>query len=579
MLTLIGALDRVDFRKLLDRFAEEDSLGSREAFTPKGIAALLSRIAGAEGAPQRVLDPYARGGELLTAALDAYADRPHPEVCAVSPHTGMLRLAAMNVMVHGAIPELRSDAVAPWLSTDRDRLRADRVLANPPFNASAGGSAHVEWRYGDPPPSNDNFAWLQHVLSMLRPGGRAAVVMADNAAASDQPKEREIRRAMVEDGVVECVIALPSKLFTGTKVSACIWVLGTPTPHREHVQFINARKAGEMVTRTRRELGQEDAELLLQAYRSLRDGGTWSRQEHGDHVMGRSVPLAEVRFRHYSLSPVDYVDAAPQVTTTLGDVVDARAELLRVQDIAADRDRLAESHWRAGGPAGDTGQWSSRGWERRELGSLCTVQAGPSPSLLHTGLFDSWGVVPVVLPKHLRDRRVCDVVDSRTSDDVARKLNRFRLHEGDILCARTGTVGPSALVDASHEGALFHGNLLRLYEFAADVDPRYILAFLSLPQVVGWIKDRAAMTTVASIKGSTLRQLLVPVPPLQEQRRVGALLHSLDQQVAAHLRVAEEADRAHRNLTGLWLGDEVSPGEPATTRIATTGLSDEGMLK
>ncbi|MEU0278415.1 N-6 DNA methylase [Streptomyces sp. NPDC006195] len=567
MLSLVDGLDRGAFRDLLDAFAKDVALGSREAFTPRGVVDLLSGISVTEGSVRRINDPYPRGGELLAAAVAASGDASPPVVRAEAPNDSMLRMTAMNLMIHGVVPQLNAKVGAPWLTTARDhRAGADFILTNPPFNAESGKTGSIRWRYGTPPPSNDNFAWLQHVLSMLRPGGRAGVIMADNAAVSDQPKERAIRQAMVEDGVVECVVALPSHLFAGTTVSACIWFLTTPSTRTE-VHFINARRAGKMASRTRRELQPDDVRLLRQIHRSLREGTTLPDDVR---VLGRSVSVQEIKKRGHSLSPVDYVSVGTHAVATPADVAASREELLGAQGSASSLDSTTQSLWGQGTAFGHIRQRPSHGWPRRLLGDLCKVQAGPSPSLLNPKMFSRGGEVPVVLPKHLRNRRISAIEESRVSDRDARRLERFLLSEGDILCTRTGTVGPSAVVGAAEAGCLYIGNLLRLHAFEPDTDSRFVLAFLSLPEVQAWIKDRAEMTTVASIKTKAMQQLPVLLPPIEEQRRIGDLLCALDSQIRAHHQVVAAAERAHGELATLLMGGALSSDEqtPAPDAMA-----------
>ncbi|MFD9817545.1 type I restriction-modification system subunit M/S [Streptomyces violascens] len=550
LLSLIDRLDRGAFRELLDMHGEEAALDSREAFTPKGVAELLGWLSVADGPVRRVSDPYARGGELLAAVIAAGGEGPLPEVHAVGSRSGLLRLAAMNLMVHGVVPEMDAEAGAPWLTTKTGRRPgADRVLANPPFNASSGETRQVNWRYGAPPPSNDNLAWPQYVLSTLEPGGRACMVMADNAAVSDHPRERAIRQAMIDDGVVECVVALPSNLFTATSVSACIWVLTTPSK-RTTVHFINARSAGKMVSRTRRELERDDVRLLGEVHRALLKGSPLPADVR---ALGRSVSVQEIKAGDCSLSPVDYVTAGSDKVATTADVAESCTELLTARDTALSADAAALSllSWPDAAESGAALVRSSHGWERKRLGDLCTIQAGPSPSLLSAAMQSPEGVVPVVHPKHLRDRRISCIEENLVSEHDAHGLRRFLLRDGDIVCTRTGTVGPSALVGASEANCLYNNNLLRLYEFAPDVDSRFVLAFLSHPEALAWIKDRASMTTVASIKTRTLLQLPVPLPPLEEQRRIGDLLQALDSQIVAHRRVAASAERVRGDLTAL----------------------------
>ncbi|MFJ1938053.1 N-6 DNA methylase [Kitasatospora sp. NPDC088160] len=555
LLALVAELGREAFRDLLDSFANVVAVGSRDAFTPTAVVTLLSELVATEGVSGRISDPYPRGGELLAAMVAASGDAEALTVSMGVTNPSMARMAAMNLMLHGVSPQLEGHGGA--LQPADRRLQqpgANFVLTNPPFNADTGRIDSGNWRYGNPPASNDNFAWLQHVLSTLGAGGRAGVIMADNAAVSDQPRERAIRRAMVEDGVVECVLALPPQLFRGTAVSACAWFLTTPSDRAE-VHFINARELGEMVSRTRRQLSPDDVRLLGEIHRSLRDG---TALPDDARRIGRSVAVEEIKERGHSLSPVDYVSVGTYVEATPEGTEAARRELDLAQGDAVTRDEEVRSLWGRAEALGYGENCRPGEWRSVLLGELCSVTAGPSPSLLNPKMYSETGDVPVLLPKHLRNRRLHGGEDSKVSERVALRLERFRVSEGDILCSRTGTVGPVALVGSEEGGHLYSGNLLRLHDFKSGVDSRFVLAHLSLPEVQAWIKDRAAMTTVDSIKTSAMKQVPVSLPPLEVQRRIGDLLHTLDRQIEAHHRVASAAEAAREELAMLLVGGVAS---------------------
>ncbi|MFJ8442512.1 N-6 DNA methylase [Kitasatospora griseola] len=555
LMASVAGLDQDAFRDLLDAYADVVRMDSRSAFTPRTVVALLSELVAPAGVSGRIHDPYPRGGELLSAMVAASGDGSMLTVTAGKPNEAMLRLTTMNLMLHGVTPRADTRDTTPWPGAGEQRQGwADLVLANPPFNAESGRVLDGGWRYGSPPPSNANFAWIQHVLSSLRPGGRAAVIMADNAAVSDQPRERVIRRALVEGGVVDGILALPPHLFTGTAVSACIWFLTAPS-RRTEVHFINARELGEMVTRTRRELRPDDVRLLGQIHRSLRDGNSMPDEAR---ALGRSVSVEEIARCDYSLSPVDYVSLGAYGAATPAQVESARRKLDGALDLAGSVDAEARWLWEQAAP-GHGPEPDAGGRRNVLLQDLCKVQPGPSPSLLNPGMYSEDGTVRVVLPKHLRYRRIHGSEDTRVSVGDAQRLERFRLGEGDILCTRTGTVGPVALVGAEEVGSLYNGNLLRLFDFGPGVDPRFVLAYLSLPGIQAWIKDRAAMSTVDSIKTSAMKQLPVSLPPYEEQQRIGKLLRVLDDQVAAHQHAAAAADAARGDLSTLLMDTAALP--------------------
>ncbi|WP_167349730.1 type I restriction-modification system subunit M/S [Kitasatospora purpeofusca] len=564
LMSSAAELDRDAFRDLLDAHADVVRMDSRSAFTPRTVVALLSELVAPAGVSGRIHDPYPRGGELLSAMVAADGGGSVSAVTVGKPDEATLRLTAMNLMLHGVTPRVGTHDLAPWPEpSERRQEPVDLILTNPPFNAESGRGVAGGWRYGAPPPSNANFAWIQHVLSTLGPGGRAAVIMADNAAVSDQPRERAIRQALVEDGVVDGILALPPHLFTGTAVSACIWFLSAPS-QRAKVHFINARELGELVTRTRRELSADDVRLLGQIHRSLRAGDPMPDEAR---ALGRSVSVEEIEQRGYSLSPVDYVSLGAYEAATPAQVESARRKLDGALDLAGSLDEEARRCWERAAP-GRSPEPSAGGRRNVLLQDLCKVQPGPSPSLLKPGMYSKDGPVRVVLPKHLRNRRIHGSEDTRISARDAQQLERFLLSEGDILCTRTGTVGPVALVGAEGAGSLYNGNLLRLHGFEPGVDPRFVLAYLSLPGTQAWIKDRAAMSTVDSIKTSAMRQLPVSLPPYEEQHRIGELLRVFDDQVAAHQQVAAAADAARGELATLLMDTAAMP----TAHQPDTGL-------
>ena len=198
-------------------------------------------------------------------------------------------------------------------------LKADYVLANPPFNVSDWGGENLRedarWAFGTPPAGNANFAWMQHILHHLHPErGVGAVVMANGSMSSQQSGEGQIRQKMVEADVVDCLVAMPGQLFYATQIPVCVWVFAknkAQKPFRSRkgeVLFIDARKLGTLVDRVHRELSDEDIARIARTYHAWRgekDAGTY------EDVAGfcKSATLAEVEAHGFVLTPGRYVGA------------------------------------------------------------------------------------------------------------------------------------------------------------------------------------------------------------------------------------------------------------------------------
>ena len=316
------------YEYFLSQFASAEGKKGGEFYTPRCIVKLLVEML--EPYRGRVYDPCCGSSGMFVQSVEfirAHATgngnggkaRGDISVYGQESNYTTWRLAKMNLAIRGI-----EGQIAHGDSFHNDRhpdLRADFILANPPFNVSDWGGERLtddkRWTHGVPPRGNANFAWVQHIVHHLAPKGAAGFVLANGSMSSAQSGEGEIRKNLVETGLVDCMVALPGQLFYSTQIPACLWFLardrhdGRFRDRRSEVLFIDARTLGRMVDRTHRELTEEDIARIADTYHAWR-----GEEEAGDYadVPGfcKAASLEEVRKHGHVLTPGRYVGAAPQ---------------------------------------------------------------------------------------------------------------------------------------------------------------------------------------------------------------------------------------------------------------------------
>ena len=312
------------YEYFLGGFAGAEGKRGGEFYTPRSVVRLLVEML--EPYKGRVYDPCCGSGGMFVQSekfVEEHGGRIGDiAIYGQESNYTTWRLAKMNLAVRGIDADIRWNNEGSFHKDELKDLKADFILANPPFNISDWGGDRLRedarWKFGVPPAGNANYAWLQHIHHHLAPNGTAGVVLANGSMSSGQSGEGDIRRAMVESDMLDCMIALPGQLFYSTQIPACLWFLSrNKNPgrgwrdRRSEVLFIDARKLGHMVDRTRKEFPDEDIARIAGTYRAWRgEPGADAYEDRPGFC--KATTLEGIRAHNHVLTPARYVGAAAQ---------------------------------------------------------------------------------------------------------------------------------------------------------------------------------------------------------------------------------------------------------------------------
>lgn len=309
------------YEYFLGQFAGAEGKRGGEFYTPRSVVRVLVEML--EPYHGRVYDPCCGSGGMFVQSekfVHEHGGRIG-DIAIYGQESNYVtwRLAKINLAVRGIDSDIRWNNEGSFHKDELRDLKADYILANPPFNISDWGGDRlredVRWKFGAPPVGNANYAWLQHIAHHLAPKGTAGVVLANGSMSSTQSGEGDIRRQMIEQDVIDCMLALPGQLFYSTQIPACLWFLArNKNPgkawrdRRSEVLFIDARKMGALVDRTRRELSDAEIQKIADTYHAWR--GEPGLPGYAD-IPGfcKSATLNDIRQHSHVLTPGRYVGA------------------------------------------------------------------------------------------------------------------------------------------------------------------------------------------------------------------------------------------------------------------------------
>ncbi|MEU6017916.1 N-6 DNA methylase [Streptomyces sp. NPDC047515] len=550
------------FQLVWESFSAREGLQSSEFCSPVGLASLSAELVLTPGQEATVLDPYTRGGEMLAAAY-RHIGGARGTVYGETLDSRLQAVASLYLLHLGVRPKLTSTRSDRW-PPNREH-GADVVLTNPPFNMSDApgpGRRTGNWPYGPPPQGNDNFAWVQYVLGALVLGGRAAVVMPVKAGNSVNIAEREIRRALVRSGAVECVITLPSHLFSATPVPVSLWLLRrVEHPVREDVLFVDAQELGTKVRR-RRVLRDTDCDAITAVVRPWLDGEHCpDGEEYAARAADRGfsavvVARAVIADEECSLRPADYLGggnygAAPVAAQLRAASEEAAGHTDMLRPLEQRSVETGIGYRTASGPVG---------WNAAVLNDLCEIRPGPSYTRLPAEARTADAGIPLVFPQDLVGGKIADELQNRVPWQTAERFKKFELLPNDIVCVRTGAQQQPALVSGPQAGWLLSSNVMRLrVRPNAEIDPLYLHAYLGLRYAREWMSHRAAATAAPSLSSAALGHLPVRFPPIGQQRRSVDLLGELGRRADAYAAYVSALGRLRAELAEHLLHGSVEP--------------------
>ena len=309
------------YEYFLSGFAGAEGRRGGEFFTPRSVVRVLVDML--EPYKGRVYDPCCGSGGMFVQSeefIKEHGGRTDDiSIYGQERNNTTWKLAKMNLAVRSIDADIRWNNEGSFIRDEFSNLKFDFILANPPFNVSDWWRANLEedvrWtHFGAPPQGNANYAWLSHIYHHLAPRGTAGVVLANGSMSSQQSGEGEMRRAMIENDAVDCMVALPGQLFYSTQIPACLWFLARDkgaNGHRDRrgeILFIDARKLGRMVDRTRREFSEEDVAKITDAYHRWRSKAEYAAYKDEPGFCA-SVKREKIAADGFVLTPGRYVGA------------------------------------------------------------------------------------------------------------------------------------------------------------------------------------------------------------------------------------------------------------------------------
>lgn len=540
------------YEYFLGQFAGKETGKDAGAFyTPRWVVQLLVEML--EPYKGRVYDPAAgSGGMFVESAKFVRAHggkRTDISVYGQEFTDATWKLARMNLALRGIEADMGDRSADSFTNDLHPDLRADFVLANPPFNVSNWWDPKLaddpRWKYGAPPENNANFAWVQHFIHHLSPRGTAGFVLANGATSSTSAAEASIRKALIEDDLVDCIVALPDRLFLNTQIPVSLWFVSKDRHGNGHrrrvgeVLFIDARSMGSMVSRRLRELSPGDIQKISSTYHAWRnhDGG------YVDVAGFAKMATSElIESQQFVLTPSRYVESdSVRQDPNLPTEIAARREMAAtVRSSLAEVDAVRERLESALDELSD--EIELEGWTHIQIGDVGTVIGGGTPPSQDEQNFG--GGIPWVTPKDLTQLlgRYTNGGARTLSDAGLRNSSARMIPKGAVLVSSRAPIGLVAIAErplATNQG-------IRSIVFDDSQDS--LFWYYLLKHSTDILDAHANGSTFREISGGSLSKLTFLVPSLESQRRLSSALGRVDDLAEANFSLGSAL--AHLSVAG-----------------------------
>ncbi|EGP4822777.1 TPA: type I restriction-modification system subunit M [Enterococcus faecium] len=311
------------YEYFLGKFAGAEGKSGGEFYTPNPVVTLLVEML--EPYSGRIYDPCCGAGGMFVQS-EKFVENHQGKIGDISVYGQEFnpttwQLCKMNLAIRGIDGNIGTHNADTFQNDLHKGLRADYILANPPFNISDWGQEKLledsRWKYGLPPKNNANYAWIQHIISKLAPEGTAGFVLANGSMSTSTKNEYEIRKNLIQNDLVECIVTLPSQMFYNTQIPACLWFVTKSKAkkiernHQGEILFIDARNEGYMADRTTKTFSKNDIKKIADSYHAWK--GTNDKEYVDVAGFCSSASLDTVKEQDYILTPGRYVGLEDEV--------------------------------------------------------------------------------------------------------------------------------------------------------------------------------------------------------------------------------------------------------------------------